>query len=441
MEEPKLKRSLGLSAGIFLVAGLMIGTGVFKKISPMAASGIGGPWIMLAWIIAGCITLLGAFTYAGLSLLTTETGGVYEYLRLSFGKFLSFLYGWTVFMMIGSGSIAALGFVFFQSLASLVPLPDLAIKAFASLLILLLTGLNSLGVKKGSDLNIAVTVVKITGILVLVVAGLFYARGHPVQPQIHAIPPLGGFALFSGLFGAMLSALYAYDGWANLTFITGEIKNPQRNIALAIIAGVGLVMLFYVLLNWTYMRVMPLSVLGKLDDNAIAGTVVAQQLFGRSGTVTMALLIMVSGFGSLNACIIVFSRVYYRMAVENVFFPQAAKVHPRFRTPFGALYISAAWCIILVIFGSFEVISNMVIFSGYLFFGLASWGLIRMKRKQVIRAKVIAYPAAPVIIILFCLTLTIITIIRQPLTALTSIALIACGMPFYFYFSKPNHRE
>ncbi|HZY36427.1 MAG TPA: amino acid permease [Mucilaginibacter sp.] len=443
-EKPSLQRSIGLAGSILLVSGLMIGTGVFKKIAPMAQSGIGEGYILLAWSIAGLVTVLGAFTYAGLSLLSTETGGVYEYLRLSFGNFISFLYGWAVFMIIGSGSIAALGFIIFQSVNSLDRLPEplfagSGIKVLGVGLIWLLTWLNCRGIRKGSDLNVVVTLVKIAGMVLLIGSGLFFSGHPPLEKSVPAvIHPLTGFALFSGLFGSMLSALYAYDGWANITFISGEIKNPRRNLPIAIVAGVGIVLVLYVLLNFSYMRVLPVSRFAGMSDNTIAGVEVAKGVFGPPGAILMALFIIISGFGALNACIIVFSRVYFRMAQEQAFFSLAAKVHPRFRTPFIALYISAAWCSILVLSGSFEVISNMVIFSGYIFFALAAWGLIRMKRKRAFPARVWAYPFAPVTIILFCITLLTVTVIREPLTSLTAVALIAGGLPFYWYFRRQS---
>lgn len=451
-----LHRVLGLSTGILLVAGIMIGSGVFKKIAPMSQSGLSEFYILLAWIVAGVITMFGAFTYSGLASMTTEAGGVYEYLRLMFGNFFSFLFGWSVFTIGGSGAIAALAFIFSQSVNSLLHLPDLTqsmkdvsigdfiypfrdsgVKMLSVLMIGLLTWINYLGIKKGSLLNNIVTGAKISGILLLIVLGLFYSNPAPVpDPVSHHNITLSGAALFSALFGAMLSALWAYDGWANITYVTGEIKNPQRNIPIAIVAGVGIAMFLYVVLNYTFMKVLTTGQLAAIGQNKIAAAEVAAVLMGKAGTIIIATLIMVSTLGALNACIITYPRLYFRMAQEHFFFKKVAAVHTRFRTPHVSLLYSLIWSCILVTTGTFDELTNLVIFSGYLFFGLVAWGLIKMKRKGIIKAKVIGYPFTPIIIILFSAILVINTIIVQPGASLTGLLLVLSGVPFYYYFKK-----
>ena len=422
----------------------------------MSQSGLSEFYILLAWIIAGIITMFGAFTYSGLASMTTEAGGVYEYLRLTSGNFFSFLFGWSVFTIGGSGAIAALAFIFSQSVNSLLHIPDLTqllkdvslgdfiypfrdsgVKIFSVLMICLLTWVNYLGIKKGSLLNNVVTAAKISGILLLIILGLFYSNPAPALDTVaHNNVPLSGVALFSALFGAMLSALWAYDGWANITYVTGEIKNPQRNIPIAIVVGVGIAMFLYVVLNYTFMKVMTTSQLAAIDQNNIAAAEVAAILMGKTGRVIIAALIMVSTLGALNACIITYPRLYFRMAQEHFFFKKAAAVHTRFRTPYVSLLYSLVWSCILVITGTFDLLTNLVIFSGYLFFGLIAWGLIKMKRKGIIKAKVIGYPFTPIIIILFSAVLVINTTIVQPKASLTGLILVLSGVPFYYYFKK-----
>lgn len=454
---PNLKQVLGLPTAILLVAGIMIGSGVFKKVVPMAQTLHSETYILLAWIIAGVITILGAFTYAGLATMTTQTGGVYEYLRLIYGDFIAFLFGWTTFTIVGTGAVAALAFVFAQSVNTLLPVyeplhafkdigignavfpfADSGVKIVAVLAIVLLTWVNYIGVNKAGILNNIVTSTKILGILLLIIASLLYSN-HPVADSnvntIQMLPP-GGTALFSGLFGAMLSALWAYDGWINITFVTGEIKNPKRNIPLAIIGGVGIAMTLYVLLNYAYMNVLPVSRLAALGTNKIAAAEVAGVLMGKAGSVIIAVLIMVSTFGALNGTIISNPRVFFRMAQENVFFRGAAKVHPTFRTPHISLLYTAIWSIILVCSGTFDQITDLVIFASYAFFALTAWGLVKMKRKKIITSKVIGYPVVPYIIILFCLTLIVNTAITQTKASLIGLLLILSGAPFYLYFRK-----
>jgi basic amino acid/polyamine antiporter, APA family len=435
--EGQFKRVLGLPTAVMLVAGIMIGSGVFKKIVPMAQTLPHEGYILLAWIVAGVVSLFGAFTYAGLAGMTTETGGVYEYLRLIFGDFIAFLFGWSLFMIVGTGAIAALAFVFAQSVNELYPLPfgSWGIKLLAVLAIFLLSWLNCLGIKKGGVLSNVVTSAKIGGMLALIVAGLFYhgrSEGH-VDAGAGTVQ-LQGAALFSGLLGAMLSALWAYDGWANITFVTGEIKDPRRNVPYAIIGGVGIAMTLYVLLNYSYMRVLSLSELSHLGVNRIAAAEVARALMGKTGAVVIALLIMTCTFGALNGCILSYPRVYFRMAQERMFFPNAGRIHRIYHTPHVALIYSAIWSVILVCSGTFDQITDLVVFASYAFFGLAAWGLLRMKRRGVIRTKVIGYPVVPVIVILFCFALVINTLVIQTRASLLGLLLIASGIPFYLYF-------
>jgi len=459
--EIQLRRVLGLSTAILLVAGNMIGTGVFKKIVPMAATGLSEKYILLAWIVAGFVTILGAFTFAGLARLTTASGGIYEYLRICFGNFIAYLLGWTVFVIVGSGSIAAVGFIFSQSVNALIPIADplykwskisvansiypfafSGVKIFTVITIALLSWLNYRGVKKGSVLNNIVTSAKILGILLLILAGFIF-----ISPSVHASNAIVTAKSFTGIsfinifFGAMLSAFWAYDGFVNVAAITGEIKNPKRNIPLAIILGASVVMILYLLINAAFMRTIPLSQLASLSENKIAATEMAALIIGNKGRIFISLLIMVSSFGTLNILILVYSRLYYRMAQENVFFKSAAKVHPAYRTPYNALIYSMIWSCLLVVSGTFDVLTNMSTFSAFLFYTLGAFGLIKMKRKKVIVEKIPGYPLAPALFILLTLLFLINTFISNPLQSITGIALTLIGIPFYYFFKKRNSKK
>jgi APA family basic amino acid/polyamine antiporter len=451
-----LKRIIGLPTSILLVAGIMIGSGAFKKIAPMAQSLKSEPYILMAWFVAGVITIFGAFTYSGLASMTNQTGGIYEYLRLIYGDFVAYLLGWTYFTIVGTGAIAALAYVFSQSADALFHFPSLlpslqdisiahfiypfhglSIKILAITMIILLTGLNIRGVKNAGILNNIVTGAKILGILLLIAGGVLYI-GEPVTMLRDAgsFHPLTGTTLFSGFFGALLSALWAYDGWANITFVTGEIKNPERNLPYAIIGGVGIATLLYVLLNYVYMKVLPVEQLASIPEHKIAAAVVSETLFGRAGASLIVVLILACTFGALNGCIISYPRISFRMAQEKVFFKRAAYVHPVFKTPYISLIYSCIWSCVLVITGTFDQITNLVVFSGYLFFGLAAAGLIKMKMQKKISKKVIGYPVIPVIIILFSLILVINTLIVNTRATLLGLLLMLLGLPFYFWFKK-----
>ena len=459
-----LIRTLGLFTGILLVAGTMIGSGVFKKIIPMAQTGLSETWILMAWVIAGVITMFGAFTLSGLSSLTEESGGVYEYLRLSFGNFFSFLFGWTDFTILGCASVAAVAFIFSQIVNALIPLPDpfislehisignfifpfadSGVKLLAIATIILLTWVNYRGVQKGGMINNIVTSAKILGILILILLGLFYIAPPAdvtTEPASALIEHnLQGTAFYSAMFGAMLSAFWAYDGWTNLSFVTGEIKNPKRNIPLAIMVGVSIAMLLYVLVNYSYMHVLSLPQLAVVDKNTIGAVVVAETLIGAAGKTLIVVLIMLSVFGTLNSLILAHSRVYFRMAQENYFFKKAANVHPTYRTPYISLLYTMIWSCILVISGTFDMLTDMVIFAGFLFYGLLAVALLKMKRKGLIKVKVIGYPVIPVIIILFSAALIINTIMVQPKQSLIGMGLVLSGVPFYYYFKTNKQRR
>ena len=452
-----LLRVLGVSTAILLVAGMMIGSGVFKKIIPMAQSGLSESWILGAWIIAGIITMLGAFTISGLACLTEESGGVYEYLRLAYGNFFSFLYGWTDFTIIGSASVAALGFIFAQTVNVFIPLPsplesfagisiggiifpfaDSGVKIIAILTVVLLTWVNYRGVKNGGYMNNLITGAKIIGILMIIALGLLYTPQSINGEVVNAVETIGfgTSSFFAALFAAMLSAFWAYDGWSNVSFITGEIKNPKKNLPVAIITGVIIAMTLYVLINYAYMHVLPLQALRNVDQNQIGAVVVAETMIGSLGQSLITALIMISVFGALNGIILAHSRIYYRMAQENFFFKKAANVHPRYRTPYVSLFYTMIWSCILIVSGTFDMLTDMVIFAGFLFYGLLAVALIKMKRSGHIKSKIIGYPWAPLIIILFSIALIYATVMAQPAQSLIGLGLIMIGIPFYFYFRK-----
>jgi len=451
-----LNRVVGTGAAILMVAGNMIGTGVFKKVVPMAQTGLNENFILLAWIVAGLIVTLGAFTYAGLSKLTTAPGGAYEYLRLCFGNFPAFLSGWGLFMIIGSGSIAAIAFIFSQSVNSLIHLPNpfqqwshisiagsvypfesSGIKIFSIATVILLSWFNYRGVKNSTVLNTIVTTAKISGILFLIIIGLLLSSSSTAGTDVVSqSPTVKGISFLTIFLGAMLSAFWAYDGFTNVTALAGEIKEPKRNLPIAIITGVLLVMTLYVMANYAFMKAMPLSQLAAMGENKIAATEIAGKLLGNNGTILISVLIILSSFGALNIIILFYSRTYLRMAQQGYFFKNAAKVHPVYRTPYYALLYEMIWSSLLIFSGTYDVLTNMVIFTGFAFYLLNAVGLIKMKRKKVIKEKILGYPLAPILFILFTGIFLVGILISYPRQSLTGSALLLTGVPFYFYFKK-----
>jgi len=419
----------------------------------MAQTGLSETWILIAWIVPGIITVLCALNLSGLASLTEESGGAYEYLRLSFGNFFSFLFGWSAFTVSGTATNAAVAFIFSQTFHSMIPLPnplqrwedvsignfiypfaDSGIKMLAILIMVLFTWVNYRGVKKGGYMNNIFTSAKILGILILIILGLLYVS--PASPQQIANTGGQGIIFFSTFFAAMLSALWAYNGWLDVTAVTGEIKNPKRNVPLAVITGVGIVTIIYVFINYSYMHVLPLAKLAGVGANEIGAAAVAETLIGGSGKTIIIILIMVSVLATVNAGILAFSRIYFRMAQEGFFFKSFSLVHPRYRTPYFSLTGATAWTSILIISGTFDMLSNMVVFTNFLFFGLLAVALIKMKRKGMIKTKTIGYPAVQAVIILFSAALIINTFITQPKQSLLGACLVLLGVPFYYYFKS-----
>ncbi|MEN9569906.1 MAG: hypothetical protein RL172_1137 [Bacteroidota bacterium] len=459
-KEVTLVRALGLFSGTLLVAGVMIGSGVYKKIIPMAQTGLSEGWILMAWVIAGIVTMLGAFNLVGLTSLTEESGGVYEYLRLSFGNFFSFLFGWTDFSIIGSASVAALAFMFAQTVNSIVPLPnplqqweafnfggfiypfaDAGIKILALAAIGIVTFINYRGVKEGGVVNNIFTSAKITGIIILIVLGITYTMpaGSTVAPVQASLP--AGMPFLSALFAAMLSAFWAYDGWLDISFVTGEIKNPKKNVPLAILAGVSMAMLLYVLVNFAYLQVVPAATLATVQSNQIGAAVVAQKLLGNFGKTLIVTLILISSFGSLNAVLLAHARVYYRMAQEKFFFKNAARVHPVYRTPYKSIVYTSAWSCVLVVSGTFDLLTDMVVFASFIFYILLALAVLKMKQKAAITQKLVGYPVVQVVVIIFSLALLVNTIVTQPKQTATGLLLVLLGVPFYLFFKQKNKQQ
>ena len=262
-ESPTLRRVIGLSSSILLVVGVMIGTGIFKKIVPMAASGLNANQIMAAWVVAGVVTILGALSASALSGLTEESGGEYEYVRIVFGRFIAFIFGWSCFTIIGSASIAAMSFLSTQSFNEIVHFSILDNPFYSHLfscgIIGLLTWLNVVGTHKSTMFNNTLTYVKIGGILLLIFgAWLFQKEGINNVSIINEHSYIDESSYMKVFFAGMLSAFWAYDGWLGVAFISGEIKNPVKNVAKSIIIGVSMVMVLYVCINLAYLKVIPI---------------------------------------------------------------------------------------------------------------------------------------------------------------------------------------
>ena len=477
--KPELKRALGLTTAILLVISGMIGSGIFKKIAPMSSVLGDSNLILLAWVLAGVISMFGVFSYAGLATLTEEGGGQFEYFRIIYGKFFAFLFGWACFTVIQTASIASIAYVFGESVNNLVgfgnpteswkdfqvggflfPFANSGVKIFTIITILILTAINYFGVKKGGVLNDIFSAAKIAGIVILIIAGFILNGDQTVDLPIPtvAVSKPEGWLLLSAMFTAMLSAFWAYDGWVNLSYIGGEIKNPKKNIPIAIIGGVAVVMFLYVLLNITYLHALPVETYATIDaaGNKIAGAEMAHSIMGNAGYILISVLIMLCTFGATNASLMSSPRIYHQMAKKNLFFKSFGEIHPKYHVPHKSLIYQAVWASILVISGTFDQLTDMLIFASFIAYGSGAAGLIYMKMKnkkqeavqldaglinsdqKSISKKVFGYPYFPAIFVLFCLGLIINTLITMPGESITGLVFIALGIPVYFWVKKRN---
>ena len=455
-----LKPKIGLRAATFLVVSVIIGSGVFKKIAPMAQE-LGSPWlIVLCWIVAGLISLAGALSTAEMVSMCPNSGGEYFYFQKVYGRFFSFLYGWSSFTVIKTAAISALAYIFAQSFNSLFPLPEignqqsflgialfqnLSIKILASVLIILLTLLNYRGVQFAEKLSSVLTYLMLTAILVFIIIGFSSGKGttqHLTQTsQLNNYLAPQGWNLIKALFVASLGAFWGYEGWNNIAYIGEEVKNPKKNLPLALGVGTIIVMVTYVLLNILFVYILPIDYFIGLNatPNKIAAVEVAGQISGSIGMILIASLIVVTTLNSTNSTILMSARILYAMARDNMFFKKASSVHPTYNTPDIALFIQAFWAIVLVFSGTFDQLTDMLVFASFMFYGSTALGVIilRIKHPELERKyKVIGYPFVPAIFCLFCVSLFISTIINQPYSAIWGLSLMATGVPFYYIFNK-----
>jgi APA family basic amino acid/polyamine antiporter len=455
--QPSLLPILGLGTAILLVAGNMIGSGVFKKITPMSSALMDGNLILLAWIVAGFITMLGAFSFASLATTTKEAGGQFQYFKNVFGDFFGFIYGWSFFAVISTASIASIAYVFAESFVNLFHLPTLfqsyahynimgvifpfqngLIKLVAISTLLVLTLFNIRGVQGGGWLSNIVTTAKIVGIFLLIYLGVTYTGNAHMNSAatLHVNAPQTGEILqMSAFFTAMLGAFWAYDGWVNITNMASEFKNPTKNIPRAIIIGTALTMLLYVLVNYAYLQVLSPADFAHLstDNGNIAAVEVAKITMGPIGITIVSLLIMISTFGATQASTMSAARVYYQMSKEGYFFKPFANVHTQYHTPHISLIGQMIWASLLIISGSFDQLTDMLIFAAFIFYGMGAIAVIKLKREGKLQFT-FGYPILPLLFLLCCLVIVINSIYSRPFESLAGLGLIIMGIPFYFYF-------
>lgn len=442
----ELRRDLGLTAALAIVIGTVIGSGIFRVPQTMINSVGTVPLVFLVWVAGGALSLAGALTYAELAAAMPGAGGEYVYLTEAWGPVWGFLYSWTQMWVAKSGSIATLATAFFEYTAHFVPqfekvwvtagpFPIKYGQVFALVLILSLGLVNYFGVRFGGGVQVAMTAVKVGLIAFVILAGIFYA--HPVAS---GAAPLAAPPLATGFVAALVAALWAYDGWNNVGMVASEIKNPGRNLPIALIFGTSLVIAIYVMANWAYFRVLTPAEVGA---HKLVAAEMMQRIQGPVGAGLVSIAAMISIFAALNGSILTGARVPYAAARDGLFFRSAARVHPVFRTPGVSILMMSGWAAILVLSGKYDDLYNFVIFGSWILYAMAAASVfvLRRKRPDLVRPyKTLGYPVVPILFLIGAAILELSTLRDRPRESLAGIVLILLGLPFYFYWKRTGVR-
>jgi APA family basic amino acid/polyamine antiporter len=440
----ELKRDLGIWAALAIVVGTVIGSGIFRVPQAMVLNVGTVRLVFLVWLVGGALSLAGALTYAELAAAMPGAGGEYVYLTEAYGPMWGFLYSWTQMWVAKSGSIATLATAFFEYTAHFLPQFEkvwftagpFAVKygqVFALVLILVLGGINYLGVRIGGDVQVVVTAIKVGLIAFVIVAGLLYA--HPVAvaaAPVSAAPP----PLFAGFIAALVAALWAYDGWNNVGMVASEVRNPQRNLPLALIGGTAGVIAIYMLANWAYFRVLSPAEVGA---HKLVAAEMMQRISGPWGASAVSIAAMISIFAALNGSILTGARVPYAAARDGLFFRSAARVHPAFHTPGVSILMLSAWSSVLVLSGKYEELFDFVIFGSWILYAMATASVfvLRRKRPDLKRPyRTLGYPVVPLLFLAGATVLEISTLWTKPRQSIAGIFLILIGLPFYFFWKN-----
>jgi len=449
--KPTLLRALGLWSAVSIVIGTVIGSGVFLVPSTMISRLGSVPMLFVVWVVAGLLSLFGALTYAELAAAMPEAGGEYVYLSAAYGPFWGFLYGWTQFWVAKSGSIATLAAGFYIYLSAFVPALAQTVVVLpyhigpgGSLLeihygqlvaigvILFLAAINYIGVRAGGNVQVLVTVAKMLGIAAVIGVGLFCGRGDAAHFTQH-IPAVTGIA---GFFAAMVGALWAYDGWNNVSMVSSEIQDPGRNLPKSLIYGTGAVIFTYLLINVAYFYVLtPRQV---ADSHRLAADMMTF-LYGSWAGKAVSIAVLTSIFAALNGSILSGSRVPYAMARDGLFFKNMATVEPKFRTPGNAMIWLSLWSCIVVLSGWYDDLYNFVIFGSWILYLMTAASVFVLRRKQPNLSRpyrVLGYPVVPVLFVGVAALLLLNTLHDRPRESLMGLFLMALGIPFYFYWKR-----
>ncbi len=440
-----LHRTLGLADLILIGIGTVIGSGIF--IVPATVlhqlGGAVGP-ALLVWFVAGVLSLLGALTYGELGAMHPEAGGLYVYIRDAFGPLLAFLYGWTAFFVIGSGSVATLAVAFAGYLGQLVPVSAITAKIVSVGVIAVIMAINVRGTRQSANVQNWTTGAKVAALVAMSVVLIVAAHGRatPPAPVTDAAPPppaLPGAGPSLAAFGlAMIAVLWAYEGWQYVTFSAGEATDPQRTFPRGIVVGTALMIGIYLLANVGYLAALGPERASRSES--IAADAVGA-LLGPAAGKLIALVILVSMFSAANGLTLTAPRLYFAMARDGVFFRKLADVSPRFGTPAVSIVAGSAWAMVLAATGTFEQLLTYVVFVGWIFYALGAISVFIYRRRDphaVRPFRVPGYPITPLLFVLSAAAIVINTIVHQPGRAAVGLGLVALGVPAFLIWRRTS---
>ncbi len=460
----QFKPSFSLLDATMIVAGSMIGSGIFIVSADMTRNVGSAGWLILLWVLTGVLTLIAALTYGELSAMFPKAGGQYVYLKEAYNPLVAFLFGWSFFAVIQTGTIAAVGVAFSKFAAYIFPalsenhiLADIGLMKISAaqitsiLLIIFLTWVNTLGVKEGKFIQTLFTLTKLAALFGLIIFGFMAANSATWDANWrtgfsfgkfdgNTLLPYTGAAALGAIAGAMVGSLFSSDSWNNVTFIAGEIENPKRNIGLSLFLGTLTVTLIYTATNLMYLAVMPLQGIATAENDRV-GVEAARLIFGNVGTTVIAVMLMVSTFGCNNGLILSGARVYYTMAKDGLFFSGAGKLNKN-SVPSKGLWIQCLWASVLCLSGRYGDLLDYIIFTVLIFYILTIAGvfILRRKRPDIPRPyKAFGYPVLPLLYILAASILCLSLLMYKPTFTFPGLGIVLLGIPIYYLFGKNKH--
>ena len=470
MAKQSLKQVLGLPSAIALVMGSMIGSGIFIVSADIARHVQSPSLLILAWFITGVLTLIGALSFGELAAMMPKAGGQYVFLREALGPLWGFLFGWTLFLVIQTGTIAAVAVAFGKFLGVLFPFVsaqnwifhvahfgnvDVGLNtqnAVAMGVLVLLTVVNIFGVRNGAIVQNIMTVTKIAALVGVITIGFTVGRNSDAIDinfsefwrnfDFHTVFFVQGqmVGIFTVLAIVQVGSLFSADAWNNVTFAAAEVKKPERNLPLALVLGTGGVILIYILANFAYLMALPLASIEHAPEDRVA-TAVLQQVFGATGAVWMAVAILVSTFGCVNGMVMAGARVYYAMSEDGLFFKSVGQIHPVYKTPAVSLVLQGFWACLLCLSGSYGQLLDYVIFAQLMFYILTIGCVFVLRRKKPKAARpyrVWGYPYLPALYIALALFVDGVLLIYKPLYTWPGLLIVCTGIPVYWIWSKKS---